>query len=249
MTVPLVVLCASHIDAPERALLLKAHIQSIAEQSHPVRMFVSVSGKLPIDLRADGEKLTVFAHGAERKLSQFEHYEHLVEQLAALMPPGAFERTFCVFCDDDDYSHPSRCAFYAAAPDQGQHSMLATDAVLLLADDRVVNGHEYFMFALRAPKLRAFCGVLRARGLLGSPVCDILLGSLLVHSTKLWRPPQPAAPWLYAYNNKLRDREPEIEAYRRMLLDDDLMRELEAEFGIREWTRGMTTIYGKGFRA
>ena len=221
--IPLVALCASHISTPERALLLKAHIQSIMEQTHRVHMYVSISGVLPFDILSN-DMLHVYIQ--DRPMSQFEHYHFLSKRVHD-------QDVFCVFCDDDDFSHPERCRFYASCPDQGQNSLLASDAVLLLNDNEVVDGHEYFMFSVRLSKLRRFCEILEDHECLRSPVCDLLLGMVLKQSTKLWRSCKPTK-WLYAYNNKEKYREDEIVEYEKLLANSALINALEKEFNIEK---------------
>jgi len=231
----IVVLCASHISVPERALLLKAQIQSIMEQTHKVPMYVSMSGETQIPFK-ENEMLRIYKH--DKQMSQFEHYAFLCSKIEDL------ENTFCVFCDDDDYSHPERCMFYASTPDMGQKSMLACDALLLMNENVVVNGHEYYMFAVRAIELNKFCEVLWYFDVIKKPVCDLLFGSVLMNSNKLWRTAVPTK-WLYAYNNTEKNREYEMDEYRKMIKNKDLMMCLEKIFAVENI--GATTVYGSDF--
>lgn len=264
---PLVTLVASHISSPARADLLARQIYTVLRQSHATEVHVSVSGPLaPGSLQTlpaydETDRLHVHAHGPETRLSQFEHYDYLCNYLLARDPQAA-ERTFCVFCDDDDVTHPERSLFYASCPDLSQHAMLARDAMLLRSSGKTVDGHEYFMFALRLGKLAAFCDLLRAgpgpgpaspdsssgsgSGYLRSPVCDVLLGSAMFHGRKLHR---RSATWLYAYDDTRpgKDSEAELLEYRRLVSDEKLMRGVEVEFDITAWSenmRGWTAVYG-----
>lgn len=231
---PLIVLCASHIRNPERALLLRSHIQSIMEQTHKVHMYVSISGNLPFDILSN-DTLHVYTHG--QTMSQFEHYNFLSKIIKGQ------DDVFCVFCDDDDFSHPDRCRFYASCTDQGQIGLLASESLFLLNDNNVVDGHEYFMFSMRLSKLRRFCEILDDHKCLQSPVCDLLLGSVLIKSKTLSRTCKPTK-WLYAYNNKDKYREDEIVEYDKLLANSSLIESLEKEFNIEKGKIGPTSVYG-----
>lgn len=228
-----VVLCASHVDSPERAQLLKRCVRSLTEQTHRIPIHVSVSGVDSIDL----EGANVYVRG-QKKLSQFEHYDFLAGKIRN---PDA---TFCLFTDDDDYSHPERCRFYASCEDRGQISMLALDGTMMLSSQKIIDGREYFMFCVRASYLQNYCKALKNHGVLKSSVCDVLFGSLLMHSEHRSRSVKPC-DWIYAYNddpNKIREHE--TDEYERLIGDDGLMKTLESIFGIASWTRGKTCIYG-----
>jgi|UniRef100_A0A6C0BEX0 hypothetical protein len=62
----LVVLCASHIATPDRILSLKTQIQSIMAQTHPVPMYVSISGIIPFDIKPT-PILHIYHHPTQKK--------------------------------------------------------------------------------------------------------------------------------------------------------------------------------------
>lgn len=251
-----VAFCASHITTEQRYKLLLGTLKSINEQTYKIPFHLSVYATNPICIPGSDEFINV--HIQPKPLSQFEHFCYLVNTTIQDL-----EKTFCIFCDDDDFSHPRRFLFYATGVDQGQMSLLACDSVLLINEDRntleqcerlleekgaeIINGHEYFMFCVRASVLKQFCEILRKYKCLNSPYCDILFNAVLFHANKLWR----TSHWLYAYSVRPgRDRDKEIEDYKTLLNIPGLLDELEKTFKIEKWTheiRGFTDIYGDYF--
>lgn len=230
--IDIVVLCASHLDSPKRILFLKAQIKSIMEQTHKVPMYISISGYNFNDNEfKNNQLLHIYYHDVKK--SQFEHYIFLSKYIP--------DNTFCIFCDDDDYSHRERCKFYADSEDKGQNSLFVPDALLLINTNEIVNGQEYFMYATRSKILKTFCNILLKYNCLKSPVCDLLFGSILACTLKLVRSAYPNS-WLYAYNNQDKDRENEIFEYEKLLLNKPLINEIKTTFNIQ--ILYPTTVYG-----
>lgn len=265
MTIPCVVLCASKIDSIQRLNLLSCMIQSLLKQTHPLPIWMSISNSLGINLEAclpRNRDLHIHVH--DSLLSQFEHYAYLFDLLSTQID---ITRTFAIFCDDDDYTHPHRNYFYLRANDDGQYALLATDALLFMEEEsevsyhtlkscektlldktgQIMNGHEYFMFCVRISVVQSFCHIIRRFGLLDLGVCDILFGSLLYHSPKKQGCSLGENRWLYAYSSRPKTREEEYRTYHKMIKTPRLLDELERLFQIESWTkneRGYTDIYG-----
>lgn len=283
-TTPLVMLCACHVsDATnERMQLLTGALESVLDQALKAPLLISMSFGSEVAraqtlaaleaLRLRRQASThcaldvkVCDHGVKR-MSQFQHLEFLVHHV-----PNP-ERTFCLFTDDDDFSHPSRTAFYAYCGDRGQRCMLACDALLVMDGDpaahtlqcceqqlsagkaRIVDGREYFMFCVRAQELARFCGIMRSFGAITSPVCDLLFNSVMMHTDKgLWRSARRSqgsqgSQWLYAYNNRpSSDRASSrhgYDDYQRLLETPGLLATLVREFEIKQWTNNQPGYTG-----
>lgn len=263
--IPCVVFCASHIKNQQQLELLKCTIESILNQSTKVSMWISISTRMSsLDIPYIDEPFVhIFPH-YQKRLSQFEHFMFLVNQLEQ----NGFElnKTFCIFCDDDDYSHPYRVEFYSNSKDKGQHSLLAKDAILLLENSQYentqicklidnleekegINGHEYFMFCVRASILKRFCEILIQYKCIRSPICDILLSSVLINSNTLSRSCRPLS-WLYVYNtHPEKNRNYEIELYQTLIKIPGLLPTLEKEFNIKWYNNlpGYVSIYGNDY--
>ena len=262
--IPCIALCASHIDSPQRLQLLKCSIDSMLNQKERVPIWISIS--TPADsldiYYEDIPDFHIFIHTNTKK-SQFEHFWYLIQQIEGLGGgPENLDETFYIFFDDDDYSHPERTRFYMSGVDTGQNSLLATDALLMMYEpadtthhslescsgEPSVNGHEYFMYCVRAPILRRFCQIILEFGLIGSPICDILLISVLFSTRYMNRSCRPL-PWIYAYSIRdeiQKNRTLEMSQYMNMIQIPGLLDRLEREFQI-EWYqgyRGYVSIYG-----
>ena len=110
MDIDILTFCASHLSSEKRVAFLVNAINSIMNQKHKTCLFVSVSyenSELGISLkkkvRYPQDNLKIFFH-ADTKLSQFEHYDFLVQQIDPLF----INRKWVMFMDDDDYSHKMR---------------------------------------------------------------------------------------------------------------------------------------------
>jgi hypothetical protein len=212
----LVQLCASHIGSTRRLHALLRMLRSLADQSlrAPVWLSISTCASAP-ELREKAaaalSSFEVTVRWRERAMSQFEHYALLVAEVEEAW-------RWCIFCDDDDYCHPSRTAWYAAAA--AAAAGCETDAILCsngtlsamlrgateldlagleahaAANPRCVGlgGSEHWMFAAKTCVLRAFCeGV--PPTILESAGCDIVWRNLL----RLSRCEVSESPtWLYA---------------------------------------------------
>lgn len=267
--IPCIGLCASHIDNLARLELLKCSIDSMIKQSKKIPLWISIStpwDSLDLDLSYP-PYIHIFIH-TKKQFSQFEHFYFLIQQI------GKFEgnengeesihldKTFCIFFDDDDYSYPERNRFYSSAKDLGQHSLLATDSILMMYEpndtnfhsletcngEPSTNGHEYFMFALRANMLKRFCEIMLKHDCIHYPICDILLSSVLFSSYFISRSCKPL-PWIYAYSVRdeiKKDRGNEMTNYFDFIQIPGLLGDLEKAFQI-DWFEGYpgyVSIYG-----
>lgn len=194
----LVQLCASHIGSTRRLRALVRMLRSLADQSvrAPVWLSISTCASAPELREKAAEALSVYAEVTvrwrERAMSQFEHYALLASEVEEA-------ESWCILCDDDDYCHPSRAAWYAAAIKEckadavlcsnGTLSAMFRGATELslegleahaAANPRCVGlgGSEHWMFAAKTGVLRAFCeGV--PETVLESVGCDIVWRNLL----------------------------------------------------------------------
>lgn len=262
--IPCIALCASHVDSPQRLNLLKCSIDSMLNQNHKVPIWISISTlEDTLDIYYENiPDFHIFVHTNTKK-SQFEHFWFLIQQIEGLGGgPENLDKTFYIFFDDDDFSHPERTNFYANGVDIGQNSLLATNALLMMYEsedteyhsletcngETSVNGHEYFMYCVRATIMKRFCQILLEFGLLSAPICDILLISVLFSTRFINRSCQPL-PWIYAYSvrdQESKKRHVEMDNYLRMIQIPGLLERLEQEFQI-EWYegyKGYISIYG-----
>lgn len=213
----LVQLCASHIVSTRRLRALVRMLNSVASQTVRAPVWLSISSAP--ELRestiaavlsyASAVDLTV--RWRERAMSQFEHYASLASEVES-------EYAWCILCDDDDYCHPNRVAWYVA--EIAEDEDCDTDAVLCsngtlsamfrgateldlegleehaAANPRCVGlgGCEHWMFAARTGVLRAFCENI-GPNVLNSVGCDIIWRNILrMSQCKIAKSPT----WLYA---------------------------------------------------
>jgi len=111
MATRLVQMCASHIVSTRRLRALVRMLRSIADQSVRAPMWLSVSCGAPEMQEEAAAALSAFdinVRWRERAMSQFEHYALLASEVEN-------EYAWCILCDDDDYCHPNRVAWYKAA--------------------------------------------------------------------------------------------------------------------------------------
>ena len=249
-------LCASHIISKQRYFLLLNTINNILNQTQPIDFYVSIYS-IKSDLWfPDHEKLHIYQQ--TEPMSQFEHFNFLAERI------DDPTHTFCLFCDDDDFSHPNRTLFYMSCEDFGQSVMFAHTGLLLIQDvDNVtshsserckkmlheskaecINGGEYFMYCVRLSQLILFCRVLKSHGYLKLNICDILFGSVLYHTEQKKLANKPPE-WVYAYSSRPKERETEYQEYHKLVRDKELMNVLRKCFHIPETWKGKTTIYGE----
>lgn len=259
MAPTIVAMCATHIDSERRWLLLQRMIASVQAQTHAVRLYISASCAQErrhhlqeLVRMADGQSLVVLAQ--DQHCSQFEHYQHIVRHL---LP--SLEDIWCLFTDDDDFSHPERAAVFHQA--LATMDLRSTDyaigsvrALLVLPDvggvasakdaapgrdgAALINGLEYVTYLTRATFLRRFCQT--CGGALRSPMCDVLLSSTLWQCCRTNIYPDH---WLYAYTRALGPSRASrgagansLAAYKRVF-PECLMDRLSADFGF-SWMAG-----------
>ena len=107
----IIILCAAHINSPERAKLFYKMLHTQMCQSHLCHVYVSVSG-LPVtfEFNFHVQKYIKIYHQPEPKLSQFTHYHRLINTLFdnGIIKPN----TYILFADDDDEMHSERNKIY-----------------------------------------------------------------------------------------------------------------------------------------
>jgi hypothetical protein len=215
MTTTLVQMCASHIVSKRRLRALVRMLHSIVDQSVRAPVWLSVSSvpELREEAAAALSAFDVTVRWREREMSQFEHYASLASEVES-------EYAWCILCDDDDYCHPNRVAWYMAAIygcDADADAVLCSNGTLgamfpgatelgiegledhAAANPRSVGlgGSEHWMFAARTGVLRAFCDTLSCVGpsVLKNVGCDLVWRNLL----RLSRCKITTSPtWLYA---------------------------------------------------
>ena len=107
----IIILCAAHINCPEREKVFYKMLHSQMNQSMLCHVYVSVSG-LPVkfDYNFHVQKYVKIYHQPEPKLSQFTHYHRLINTLFdnGIIKPN----TYILFADDDDEMHSERNELY-----------------------------------------------------------------------------------------------------------------------------------------
>lgn len=256
------VLCASHLVSPQRYFFLLNTIDTILTQSQPVDFYISLYTNSPNKLIfPQHPRLHIYYQ--VNPLSQFEHFYFLAKMI------NDPEHTFCIFCDDDDFSPSNRVALYSHTQDIGQQAMLVRDGVLLMHDEEftihtletcqkmlldhkaeVVDGVEYFMYCVRTTQLLLFCEIMNQHGYLHLNICDILFGSILFFSNikklNLTMKNNKNNNWIYAYSSRPKDRENEYQTYSNLIKDESLLHDLRCAFHITnmKW-KGQTFVYGE----
>ena len=177
------------------------------------------------DALSGDSRVTVFRQ--PEPMAQFEHYRALCEELRT-EHQGRTD-VWCMFCDDDDFMHPGRSAAYRAVLDglreddtaecflRGTSLLLEGETPDDVRDGRTVaycdarlaahteltceiNSAEYYMYCARLGLLERFCAHMLAWGRLRSPMCDVVLSSVLSHKTPA---PDFSGGWLYAGGSAL----------------------------------------------
>jgi hypothetical protein len=181
----LVQLCASHIGSIDRLNALIRMLHSIAEQSvsAPVYLSISTNAELREQVIESLKTLSEIAKTSDlticwrdRTMSQFEHYALLATELQLQA-----KSVWCILCDDDDYCHPNRVAWYTketeAAEAEKNDVILCSNGILsanfqgatkanfkeldehAIANPKAVGfgGNEHWMFAAKLQVLRTFC--------------------------------------------------------------------------------------------
>ncbi len=215
-----VALCASHLGCPRRCLLLRSMIASVVAQERPLRFMASVSFEPSCKAHAtalrDDFACNPFVDVdlQPEKRSQFQHYKLLCSR--AMRALGS--RTWCMFCDDDDFCAPTRCGWYCKAIALADDSdpCVHCNKVLRMLEPGDVSERtlescwsaegcqyvtmEYWSFCARLTALERFCSLLTDDEL-REPTCDVLFGSVLFALNRV--APEAPEQWVYAYGNTL----------------------------------------------
>lgn len=198
----MIALCASHIDSDERRDFLVRMLQSVARQTLPIKMHLSISSSLE-DFPRWSESLCAFStwlhvHTRESKMTQFQHYRALRDELV----DEEQTTTWCLFTDDDDVWDPWRVEEYSKVAESTALSVVAC------TNGRRFNGSvctyigcvEYFEYAARFELLDTFFKKLDADGQVINKA-DSLLCCDLIWRNFLRRQPMvhftTRRPWLY----------------------------------------------------
>ena len=253
------VLCASHLTSPQRYFFLLSTIDQILNQNQPVDFYISIYTDSPRRLKFP-EDPHLHLYYQQKPLSQFEHFYFL----ASLLEDP--EHTFCIFCDDDDFSCSNRISIYSNTEDIGQQAMLVHKGLLLMHDEKdtihtfekcqkmllenkaeiVPDAREYFMYCVRASQLLLFCQIMRRFGYLHLNVCDILFGSILFFTeSKKLSIEMKNNKWIYAYSSRPKNREIEYQTYHNLIKDQILLHTLRQSFHLPDTWKGKTFIYGE----
>ena len=269
MDIDILTFCASHLSSEKRVAFLVNAINSIMNQKHKTCLFVSVSfenSELVKSLvRYPRDNLKIFFH-ANNKLSQFEHYDFLVQQIDPLF----INRTWVMFMDDDDYSHSMRSLWYHVYTKFKSRSCMSVINPYVVyyrtkSDEPVDNdkccealdtgkayvfsSREHVAYCVRLRLLVDFLAVVKAHKLLKTHMCDVAFSSVLYHLTLPddWT---AKARWMYVYfqhgdadrSSRVYDDRYYMRTYKRKFFDD-----LADQFNIIGWEHcpGYTPIFGK----
>ena len=210
------ILCASHIDSEERLMALCRSLDSVINARNPsedtILMSISCVPNLQKHLESFVEqykKDQIYILQQKEQLSQFQHYTELQKHLAK-MPPS-----WCMFFDDDDYSHPTRfdmyrkhmqnkpdiCSIYMAHAQKSICHPSAWRMTLEKLDemgDISDGGQEYYMFAVTTDTLHYFCSNVGS-DILAIPECDLLFRNYIRCLPCLLAYLNDCNTWLYAY--------------------------------------------------
>ena len=110
----LVFFSASHINCENRYGMLKSMIESVVPQTYKIPLFISISYAPDYSHHVDDlckkykHSNLIKIYPQSSKLSQFSHYAFLCSQI----PKVFLNKTWILFCDDDDYNHPLRSWHY-----------------------------------------------------------------------------------------------------------------------------------------
>lgn len=252
------VLCASHLISQQRYLFLLYTIDNILKQSEPIDFYISIytTSLLKLDFPIH-PRLHIYYQN--KPLSQFEHFYFLAKLIENP------KDTFCLFCDDDDFSHYKRIYTYIHAIDIGQQAMLVRKGLLLMYDHEhltkhtfekceemrlnekaeIVDGLEYFMYCVRTTQLLLFCQIMEQYGYLNLNICDILFGSVLFFSKQKKLNLTMKNDWIYAYSSRPKNREIEYQTYRQLINNKSLLSTLRKTFYIPDIWKGQTYVYGE----
>jgi hypothetical protein len=214
---------ASYITNKNRCNLLSCMIKSVLNQTIKIPIYISISSNEEChkDIKELETKyqhhnyVKIFLHNDKK--SQFEHYSFLCGQISEIL----HSITWCMFCDDDDYCHPKRASNYYEMIKNTNRRDLAVqnNNVLLLQEsvdtcdhsleyclqslkDRINNTNvcynaEYFTYCTRLSTVTLFCNIMKRHFLLHSPLCDVVLGSVLWNRSRLFCRENK---WMYAYS-------------------------------------------------
>ena len=264
----LIYFCASHITCENRYGLLKSMIESVKLQIHQIPIYISTSStpecehlikQLCMQYK-HSQTIKIFSH--ETQLSQFEHYAFLCSQI-----PNIFlNNTWCLFCDDDDYNHPSRSMHYrnlllSTTYLKKCHSALFQSTLMVhespttqnhtlsqlknCTKTRTVPGAEYVLHCTRLFTLNKFCNFMMRHGKLKSMMCDLVMGSLLFNLDFTWG---KSDHWLYAYScRSTSDRVSSNHGlvYYKKTYSKELFLDLEKEFDFKwKGTPGFSYVFG-----
>jgi len=258
----IITFCASHLTTQERVNLLKGAIASILNQKYKVCLYISLSFesdelKKPIaELLAEytgSEYVKMFIHPYVR-LSQFEHYNFLLQQIDAMF----YNRMWVMFMDDDDYSEPFRSRIFSSSIQTAERECQSiwnpyvlhfknkdnlepthkncTIALMKGTDTtRVVSSCEYVTFCIRLGTLNKFLHIMKRHDLLHTALCDVVLSSVLHNITVKWT---RASMWVYAYNchsgNDRMTNKFSTDYYKKTY-KTELFKDLAQEFRIDNW--------------
>lgn len=212
------ILCASHIDSERRCIAFQRSIESVKAAYDAEKDTVMISASCSRGLEPCLHALldtyaiasaSVRAYIQPTQLSQFQHYAQLAKEERDVP-----DDEWCMFFDDDDYSHPCRFNLYRAltmmeAPyivvyyagaqksvcDCGAWEMpLETLNEVGFTSE---GGQEYFMFAVRMKIIRFFCKNV-GDDILAMRECDLMFRSFL-RCLPCMLKPNNEKRWLYAH--------------------------------------------------
>ena len=211
-THPIIALCASHVDTGDRLAALHRMLDSVCAQTCPIDLYLSVSGTDFVSeswLSMHYGSVHVRHRGA-RRLSQFQHYKLLVDELSHRTDT---KRTWCIFTDDDDVWHEIRVESYAVAIDdatrRGRYAPVACIGGRMHNGQMVEMVIEYFEFAATLHEFVRFFEIATPE-MLALRGCDLLWrNAMRLARCSFFR---ATVPWLYKQRTP-RERMDELDTY------------------------------------
>ena len=193
------------MDSDERLSRFRKMLRSMKEQHLQVPLFISISMDPPFEnsIQDIVEKYSMFTFFIQNdKRSQFEHYSFLAETISSY----DIENTWCIFTDDDDFSHPSRTSVFndhLHNVDQCNIDVVYDTCVLTQFEDlngtitsvRSSKSLEYVTIACKLRVLRDFLS--KAKGNLCKAGCDMVFSAYT--SCKTSYQSFHSDQWLYEY--------------------------------------------------
>lgn len=209
----MIALCASHVDPNDYTRLekLRNMLNSVSLQTVQIELYMSVTGmddQIVNELQARYAPWLHLTKRKEDKLSQFQHYNLLCNEISKLFDSS----TWCMFTDDDDKWHVRRVESYLEHIENNGsiQDNISNRSIVVCRNGRMHNGHmleqaiEYFEYVIKLYEFQDFFSILRSRpDMLRLRACDLIWRNAIIafdctrlHSISSFDKPCDV-PWLY----------------------------------------------------